>query len=142
MRIHVWFFRREKRQLHIRRFRRRVRDRERRFVPPSIAAHTAAEDGDEEIFGGVGGERRSRQQTADSGQQENPLQGSAVRCPLSAARHHRSVQYRTTHSFPVPMSALLYAVTAAAAIACLRLVTPLSRRAMVVLALLPLCLTG
>ena len=40
------------------------------------------------------------------------------------------------------MSVLLYAVTAAAAIAGLRLVTPLSRRAMVVLALLPLCLTG
>jgi len=40
------------------------------------------------------------------------------------------------------MSALLYAVTAAAAIAGLRFVTPLSRRAMVVLALLPLCLTG
>ena len=40
------------------------------------------------------------------------------------------------------MSALLYAVTAAAAIAGLRFVTPLSRRAMLVLALLPLCLTG
>lgn len=40
------------------------------------------------------------------------------------------------------MSALLYAVSAAAAIACLRLATPLSRRAMIVLALLPLCLTG
>ena len=40
------------------------------------------------------------------------------------------------------MSALLYAVTAAAAIAGLRFVTPLSRRAMIVLALLPLCLTG
>jgi len=40
------------------------------------------------------------------------------------------------------MSALLYAVTAAAAIAGLRFVTPVSRRAIVVLALLPLCLTG
>src|SRR4051794_24506067 len=114
MRIHVWFFRRKKRQFHIRRFGRRVRDREGRFVPPSVTAHAAAEDRDEEIFGGVGGERGGRQQTADSGQQENPLQRSAVRCLLSAARHHRSVQYRATHSSPVPMSALLYAVTAAA----------------------------
>jgi len=40
------------------------------------------------------------------------------------------------------MSALLYAVIACATIVCMRFVTPLSRRAMIVLALLPLCLTG
>src|SRR3954451_23706330 len=137
MRLRIRLGRTEKRDFEVGRFRRRVRDRECRFVAPAVAADAAAEDRDEEVFRGVGGERVAGQQTAGGGQQER--RESAGRRPLCAV-HFRSVQYRFIHSSL--MCALLFAVSAAAAIACLRLATPLSRRAMIVLALLPLCLTG
>src|SRR4051794_20747576 len=85
----------------------------------------------------------NRQQIADSRSTSRPvLLPSAICLLLSGALSlmSRSVQYRSPH--PSPMSALLYAVFASGAVWCLRLAPPFSRRAMIVLALLPLCLTG